>query len=183
MGSGEYALENEKRRMIYNHISAYPGVSFNVLKNIFELSDGALRYHLNYLEKNNKINCGVDKGTRCYYPSENVGKVQMKPGEAVEIQRLTPLEERILDSVKYYPGITQKELANRTKLTRFQVSKNIKSLESMNLINKYHSERNVCYEFVPDEELKFKIIKRLVIRLLKNEIDEETFLKLLKALE
>ncbi|UCH89618.1 MAG: MarR family transcriptional regulator [Thermoplasmata archaeon] len=183
MGSEDFALENEKRRMIFNHINAYPGVSFNILKNIFELTDGALRYHLDYLEKNDKINCGLDKGVRCYYPNAGSVNVHRSPGETLELYKLTPRQEQVLDTIKLYPGINQKELVDRTRISRFQLSKEIKKLIDLNLVNKYQSERNVCYEFVPDEELKFKIIRRLVIKFIKNEIDEEKFLQLVRSLE
>ena len=68
MAHGDVALDNKLRKIIYNHILAYPGESYNRLKNIFELTDGALRYHLGYLEKNRKISSDLAKGTRCYYP-------------------------------------------------------------------------------------------------------------------
>jgi predicted transcriptional regulator len=169
--------------MIYKHIVSYPGVTFNILKNIFELSDGGLRYHLEYLEKSNKISCGLEKGNRCYYPHNNVVNVPISSPGSSEMNKLTLPQEKILETIKDQPGINQKELAVRTKLNRFLVAKNINQLIGMNLVNKYQYGKNVCYEYIPDDELKFKIIKRLVIKLLKGEIDEETFLKLKRKLD
>ena len=36
------ALENKKRKMIYHHILAYPGVSFGIMKKIFDITDNLL---------------------------------------------------------------------------------------------------------------------------------------------
>jgi predicted transcriptional regulator len=179
----EIVLENDIRRMLYNHIITYPGVTYSVLKNIFGLTDSALRYHLDYLEKCERITSGMDTGIRCYYPHEKNVIASKISTENNEVHKLTQQQEQILETIKFYPGINQKELVNRTRINRFQVSKNIKILQNMNLVNQYRLEKNICYEYVPDEEMKFKMIKRLVIKLLKNEIDEETFLRLVKKMD
>jgi predicted transcriptional regulator len=171
--------------MIFNHIFNYPGVSFNVLKNIFELTDGGLRYHLDYLEKHEKINSELAKGARCYYPSDNGFSIStsQKSYGISGLHRLTSQQERILDVIRHHPGIHQKDLIFKTKLTRFQVSKNLHKLQGLNLIKKNRTEGQVCYEYVPDDELKYKLMKRLVIKLLKGEIDEAAFLELKRKLE
>jgi predicted transcriptional regulator len=179
----ETALDNEIRRMIFNHIMTYPGVTFNILKNIFGLTDGGLRYHLDYLEKCDKISTGVDKGIRCYYPNQNSVNVPKSSSEVLEPYKLTPQQEHILDVIKLNPGLNQKELVIRTRMNRFQVSKNLKKLMNLNVVRPYKNSRNTCYEYIPDEELKFKIIKRLVMKLLRDEIDEVSFLKLVKELD
>ena len=51
---------NENRKMIYNHIMAHPGVAFVVLRRVFDLNKSTLRYHLNYLEKNQKITFSME---------------------------------------------------------------------------------------------------------------------------
>ena len=179
----EIVLENDIRRMLYNHIITYPGVKFSVLKNIFGLTDSALRYHLDFLEKYEKITSGVDTGTRCYYPHEKNVSLPRISSDDNEVHKLTQQQEQILEMIKTYPGIKQKDLVSRTRINRFQVSKHIKQLLNLNLVNQYRSGKSICYEYVPDEELKFKMIKRLVIKLLKNEIDEETFLRLVKKMD
>lgn len=183
MRLGDETLENKTRRMVYNHIVAYPGVSFNILKNVFELTDGALRYHLEYLEKNEKISSELDRGLRCYYPHYNGFSLQSKSANLLEFQKLSPQQERILSTIKLNPGINQKELIYRTRLTRFQVAKNLNKLQSLNLIRKYRIDGRTYYEYIPDDELKYQIMKRLVVKLLKDEIDEKTFLKLKRKLD
>lgn len=184
MAKADSVLDNKTRRMIYNHILNYPGVPFNTLKNIFELTDGGLRYHLDYLEKHEKISSGLDKGDRCYYPhynSINNPNRRSNPSSS-GLHKLNSNQERLLGTIKRNPGINQKELIHQTRLNRDQVAKNVNKLYSLNLVKKYRNDRNVCYEYMPDDELKFVLMKRLVIKLLRDEIDEETFLKLKRRL-
>jgi len=131
MAKGELALENRLRKMIFNHITTYPGVSFKILKNVFDLSDGALRYHLDYLEKNEKISTGVQRGIRCYYPHYNLVNVPRKSSDDLRLHKLTPDQERILDIIKHYPGINQKELKFRSRLNRFQVAPSSREYSSI----------------------------------------------------
>lgn len=183
MAKGEVALENKNRKMLYNHIVTYPGVSFNILKNIFDLTDGALRYHLDYLEKCEKIFSGLERGIRCYYPHYNVLYVPKKSADKLELLKLSPLQEHLLTFIKLYPGINQKELVNRTKLNRFQVSNNVNKLLDLKLVRKNNNGNKICYWYTSDEDLKYKIIKKLAFKLLRGEIDELTFLKLKRRLE
>jgi predicted transcriptional regulator len=183
MAAGDVALDNKLRRMIFNHITTYPGVSFNNLKNIFELSDGGLRYHLDYLEKNNKINANLDNGNRCYYPNQYATNAPVATTELMDLHKLTPIQDLILNTIKLYPGLTQKELIRQTRLNRFQVAKNLNKLSDLKLVRKYQNSRNVCYEYIPDSELKYKMLKKLVIKLLKGEIDEKTFIECKRRLD
>lgn len=182
MSIGDDALENKIRRMIYNHIAKYPGVSFNTLKEIFELTDNSLRYHLYYLEKNNKISSGLEKGVRCYYPHPKSVTIPPRAPAPLESQRLTPQQERILNVIMHHPGINQKELVHRTGINRFKVMRNLNTLKNLNLIKNSKYQNIVCYEYVPDVEMKYKIMKKIMVKFLKNEIDEKTFLRLKRRL-
>ena len=48
-------LDHKTRKMIYNLIVARPGVKYKFIKRTLELTHGTLRYHLNFLERNDKI--------------------------------------------------------------------------------------------------------------------------------
>ncbi len=182
MSNGDEALENKLRKMIYNHIVKYPGVSFNTLKDIYELTDSSLRYHLYYLEKSNKISSGLEKGIRCYYPHPSSVTLPQKQQAPLESQRLSPQQERILNVIIRYPGINQKEIVNKTGINRFKVMRNLNTLKYLNLIKNTKIQNTVRYEYVPDVEMKYKILKGLMVKFLKNEIDEDTFLKLKRRL-
>ena len=183
MPSGDKVLENKIRRMIYKFIVAYPGVAFNDIKNIFELKDSNLSYHLNYLEKHNKISGSLEGGSRCYYPHPSSVKLLQKSQDAIESHKLTPEQERLLTIIKEYPWINQKDLVKKSGIKRITAIRNLNELKTLNLINNKKFQNNVYYEYVPDVETKFIMLKGLVIRFLRDEIDEKTFLRLKNKLE
>lgn len=185
MIDGEDALAHDTRKMIYNHITAYPGVSFGILKNVFSLNESTLRYHLNYLERAEKIKLSLEKGKRIYYPIQSSVASPVNPsGSGSEkTYQITLLQQKILDIIKEYPGITQKELTNKIGLKRFKIVNNVKRLLNLNMIRKTPNGKNVYYEYITNDQFRYELLKGLVIKLLKKEIDEETFLKLKRQLE
>jgi predicted transcriptional regulator len=168
--------------MILNHITAHPGVSFGVLKKVFNLADGTLRYHLNYLEGHQEIRTHFDGKNKCYYPVEKYIFDRGANGN-VNISRLTTIQERLLDTIRRYPGITQKELIYRANLKRLTISNNMKKLVDFGVVRKEPNGRNICYYYISDLELQKKIKRRLIEKFLNYEIDERTFLALKGKLE
>ena len=81
-----------------------------------------------------------------------------------------------------YPGINQKDLIKRTGINRFKINRELRTLKSLNLIKNTRVQNVTCYEYIPDVELKFKILKRFIVKYLKGDIDEETFYRLIKRL-
>jgi predicted transcriptional regulator len=183
MSNGEPVLEHETRRMIFNHIIAHPGVSFNILKNVFSLNDSTLRYHLNYLEHSEQISFGLEKGKRQYYPNQNKHIIIRSDEIQKEFFQLTPKQEQIIEKIKQYPGITQGELIRMTGIQRLTLTQNIKKLMDICIVRKVPDKNNVRYEYIENEQLKYEIMKRLVVKLLRHEIDEQKFLELKRKLE
>jgi predicted transcriptional regulator len=171
--------------MIYNHIRTNPGVSFIILKRLFNMNDSTLRYHLNYLEKNKKISFGFETGKRNYYPHMNNSQTtnnpsDIKPNGTFE---LSGTQENIITTIKKYPGINQKELVNRTGINRLTINRNLKRLVQLCLVRQIPNGNKVNYEYIENEQLRYEILKRLLIKLLKKEIDEETFIDLKRKLD
>ena len=183
MSKGATVLEHKTRKMIYFHILAYPGVSFNILKSVFGLNDSTLRYHLKHLEKRDQIRLGLKHGRRRYYPHPDKNIVVRKTKEDLETFELTPRQELILDIIRRYPGITQKELIHRTDLNRLTLTNNLNKLMDLCIVRKIFDNKNVRYEYIENEQLRFEILKQLAIKLLNKEIDEATFLELKRKLE
>jgi predicted transcriptional regulator len=181
--NGDDVLDNKLRRVIYNHIVKYPGVEFNTLKDIFELSDSSLRYHVYYLEKNGKISSSLEKGYRCYYPHPAGISVPKSQETNLRSQKLSQEQDHLLNIIMHHPGINQKELVHKSRMNRFKVMREVNTLKDLNLIRNTRIHNTVCYEYIPDVELKYRMMKGLMVKFLKNEIDEKTFLKLKKRLE
>lgn len=183
MSYGDEVLQNKTRRMIYDHILAHPGVSYRILKTVFRLTDGTLRYHLNYLERTEKIRFGLETGKRLFFPHYNETAASGFSNKTSKPYNLTTLQERLLTTIKQHPGISQKELITKTGLKRYMIVNNLKTLLNLEIIQKTPNGRNVYYEYITNEQLRFEILRGLVIKLLKKEIDEKTFLELKRKIE
>jgi predicted transcriptional regulator len=182
---GESVFENTTRRMIYNHIYAHPGVTFLILKKVLNLNESTLRYHLNYLERSEKISFGLEKGKRYYYPHSSAKQiVQKKEGISLTNElELTNIQARIIDTIQKYPKLNQKELSKRTRVNRITLNRNLKILMDLCLVRKIPNGNMVLYEYMPNEQLRYEILKKLLKKLVRNEIDEETFLELKRKLD
>ncbi|MGA1873479.1 MAG: winged helix-turn-helix transcriptional regulator [Thermoplasmatota archaeon] len=169
----ESILRNETRRSIYRHIFNYPGVQFTVLKEIFGIPEGTLRYHLRYLERKERVRSSLVNGRRCYYTTDtNVVEGRGPPHGSPP---LTDVQEKILKIVRRSSGITQKELCSETSLNRFTLMYNLKKLMSGGYVRRYNVGREVHYEYISRERLEREVLRRAAIDLLKGRIDEDTF--------
>jgi predicted transcriptional regulator len=151
---------------------------------LFGITDSTLRYHLNYLESKNEIRSQLEGRNKCYYPIENlVINKTSDPDSKFQVNRLTKNQERILETIKLNPWITQKNLIIKCGLKGFTVKYNLKKLISYGIVQKKENGRNTCYCHISDASLKKEILKQLIVKLLNHEIDEQTFLKLKHKLE
>jgi predicted transcriptional regulator len=176
--NAEIVFDHDIRRMVYNHILAYPGESFITLRNIFNLKNGTLRYHLEYLEKADRILSDLENGKRCYYPLNNEIEVSKLFENNPRSSKFSTIQQKILSTIKYNPDITQKNLVTKTGLSRFTISYNMKKFIDMGLVKKTYSEKFVHYEYITNESLKHEVLLRLTKKLLSKEIDERSFLEL-----
>ncbi|WP_455392649.1 winged helix-turn-helix transcriptional regulator [[Eubacterium] cellulosolvens] len=176
------AFQHKTRKMIFNHISSHPGVTFGKIKRIFDMKDGTLRYHLNYLETK-KIIISFNKGNRKYYYPNEKRVFSPKYESDFKIHKLSDTQDWILDTIQRYPGISQKELMLRTGLKRLTVVYNLKKLLDFKIIRKVKNGKFTCYQYISDEELRNKIMKSLIVQFLNYDIDEKTLLELKRKLE
>lgn len=173
--------ENRTRKMIFNHISTHPGVSFSIIKKVFDLTESTLRYHLNYLESHKEIKSNIVGKNKCYYLNQNYifnPRIDTEPSA----YRLNRNQELLISAIQHHPGITQKELLFKTGLKRITLAQNIRKLLDYGVVRKEPNGRFICYYYISDKELREKILKRLITKLLNDEIDEKTFLALKRKL-
>ena len=175
--------ENQIRKMIYTHIKEYPGVSFSKLKRFYDLNDGTLRYHLNYLERAKKISSKLENGKLHYYPFTRTAIDSNSTVPDSKTRSLTPHQELILNAIIQNPGINQTELISKTSLKRHILTYNISQLIDLGMVKKNNHVKNVCYEYIPDELLEYELLKMLTVKFLNSEIDEHTYLKLRNKLK
>jgi predicted transcriptional regulator len=170
--------------MLITHITTYPGVTFKTLKKVFVIPDSTLRYHLNYLEKKGEIKTKLESNQRCYYPVDSLVLDKNADMESTtRAKKLTKLQERIIFVIKGNPWISQKDLATKTKLKRFILKYYLKRLIEFGIVQRKKIGREVCYRYISEKELRKKVLRRLILKVLNNEIDEHTFIELKKLLE
>jgi predicted transcriptional regulator len=183
MESKDRVLDNGKRRSIFNHITTYPGVSFVTLKKIYQVPDGTLRYHLRYLERNERILCRLMEGRRCYYPKDRIRSDQIDPDGNLIGVPLTKVQQIILHRIKNDPGACQVEVCRQARCTRFTFNYNIKTLLELGLVRKWKDGRTTRYEYLDQETLKKEILRRAAEDLLTGKIDEVLFNRIRSRLE
>jgi hypothetical protein len=66
----------ENRDKIYNFISKHPGVHQRSIIKKFKLSEGTIKYHLNYLTKKGFISCNHQFGYSRFYPTGEVSRIE-----------------------------------------------------------------------------------------------------------
>lgn len=182
MGSGDVELEHESRKLIYNYIISHPGTSFGEIQKVFDLNTSTLRYHLVYLERGGKIDSQHKGKHRCYY-----GKNKNKPLSELYVERneksLTDIQKRILTLIQQKPGIRLQDLQYLTKVKMKNLNYNIQKLSELKLIWKVKGNGVAGYEYITREKLRDQMLNRLILRLVSDEIDEESFKKIMKKLE
>jgi len=150
--------ESNIRKLLYEYIKKYPGSSFKVLKNVFRMSEGNLRYHLHYLERRERIVIEKDGRNRCYYPT-----IRRRYSIPFGVE-LTPGQERILDLLIKESGITNRELMRRSGQDRPSFEYNIRKLRENRLIHRVNNRTGPIYEALIDtlrlEEAFLNTVKR-----------------------
>jgi predicted transcriptional regulator len=178
------ALEHRSRRLIFNFISSNPGASISAIKQFLGINESTLKYHLHYLEKNEKIYSQPQGRLTCYFcKHRTVSEVYTEPGKRTAVANLTKTQKQLIELIKSRPGLTQKELGKLTNINKKSISYNLKRLGELRLVWVVKKEGKLGYEYITKEKLRSEMLNELVNKLLANEIDEEKFKKIKKKLE
>lgn len=162
---------DKTRRMLENYILSHPGATISVLKKIFQISIGSLRYHLDVLERKDIITHKLINNTKRYY---GIGSDK----------GLSNDQRRLIYLMKIRPGITQKELIKKTKLKRHVVKYNLKKLDEMDIIHADQKGKKKCYYYMSTSDFKFnKEHLSLIAKYLNKEIDLKTYTALREELD
>lgn len=147
---------------IAKYIQMHPDSSFNEINAIFDLPESTLRYYLRDLEKKGQI--FSDSRRRVYYPTEHQRETS-----------ISDTQRSLINTIKKYPGITQKELAAKTKLNRLTVKKNIRLLVEKEMLTITRIGNEIHHFYIYPEELEKIKTMRLITKLVLDKIDEETY--------
>jgi predicted transcriptional regulator len=170
----ESAAAHETRKRLMLYIQENPGTTFQRLKGVFKLNEGTLRYHLNYLRRTKSIVQIKKDNKRTYLPSGFLF------GREVRLNRD---QKRVIELIQSDPGITRKELMERTRQSRKLLSYNLSRLNELGLVWRIKEGRKIGYALITKDELYKEAFAVIVDKLLENEIDVDTFRKLKHRLD
>ena len=182
MNSGQEAFEHRTRKLVYNYILSHSGVTFGAIEKIFDMNVSTLKYHLRYLERGKHIFSRREGRNRCYYVDQSI-QTGINPFPRANPYTLTKTQTSLIKVIQNEPGISFNDLSMVTKLDQRVLTYNIKRLGDLNLIWVAKANGVVGYEYVTEDKLRDEIFNRLVNRLISDEIDEQTFLKIKRKLE
>lgn len=92
-------------------------------------------------------------------------------------------QRRILNIIKENPGTNMNDLLNMSNVNKKGLRYIVNKLKDERLIWEVENGRGIGYEFITRDRLIQEIKFDLIEELLRGEIDEETFLKLVERLE
>jgi predicted transcriptional regulator len=160
---------NGAKPKIVNYIRIHPGASFKTIQAIFDINDSTLRYYLIDLERKGKIKSDPNK--RIYYP---IGRK--------EERNLSEIQQKLIYNIKNHPGITQKELVDKTKINRISIRNNINEMVEKQLLTLNKNGKETHHFYIYPDELEKKEILKVITKFLLDKIDEETYWKLREKL-
>jgi hypothetical protein len=169
--------DHRTRDLLYDYIIKNPGATFQMLKTAFRLTDGTLRYHLDYLMKKRKVVQEKSGREKCYYSF--IKKEYPYSDPSVRINRE---QERILEIVASEPGIKLSDLKARSGLKDDIFDYNMKRLRKMKLLWKVKGIEGPGYEVVTKERLSDEVFLRTVNKFLDGEIDKGQMMTILRRL-
>jgi predicted transcriptional regulator len=137
----EEVLDQFTRGRIYGMIESNPGVHYTLIKKKVGVGNGTLTYHLSTLEREGFIRAEWDGLYKRFYPSQ----LASLPGEPVV--ELSAVQKELLAHIRQVPGISQKELVERTGVSKRVVSYHIAQMAQARLVRVERDGKKVrCYQ-------------------------------------
>lgn len=146
----EPPFDHPRRRKIYSILQEKPGLNWNQLQKESDLSVGALLFHLDRLEEEEKV---VRK------PSTNDSEVLLFTEDNVDLWRDPSTRvlfghdatRRIADAITQQPGCSTKDIAERVDVHPVTVRYHIDKLDDHKLIMREKEGRG--YQYFPTDRL------------------------------
>ncbi|MGA1794021.1 MAG: helix-turn-helix domain-containing protein [Thermoplasmatota archaeon] len=172
------SLGHPTRKALYKFILENPGTSFQFIRNVLRIPEGTLRYHLQHLQRSNRIVREKNGKELCYYSKFH----RDHPECHLEVE-LSPKQKLLLDLIREDPGATRKELMSRSRLSRRELNYSLRRLRDLKLIWKKQTVKGEGFEVISKDTFKDEMFKMLVDRLLTGELTIERFRTLRDRLE
>ncbi len=122
-------LELDIRKGIYEFIVKFPGTHFREIERKLRLPATTVKYHLNFLSKNEIVNEKKIGNKICYYGQE----FQVKNSQLMGLLRQESIR-KILFCLLSIEKCNQAKIAEKTSLTPSTISWHLKRLEDLGVI-------------------------------------------------
>lgn len=162
-------LAHPVRKRIYDHIVKNPGITFRMLLSIFDLNEGTLNYHLDYLRKKELIEIRKRKHERIYLPS-NMGDPSKRD--------LADDQRRILRIIKDRDECDSESIRKGTGLGKKEAARALNLLSKKGLIKSRREGGNRIYCCVSEDELYRVLMMALMEKYAQGEITLDKLLEL-----
>ena len=178
------ALRHRTRKLVFNYVSAHPGSSFATIREVFDLTKGTLDYHLHYFERHGLLRSASQGRQKLYYPikAAPVSELQIRMPD-FDPASLTEVQQRIYTIIRQKPGLSISELETVTGMNRRVLQYNIKVLRERMVVVKQGNGRSTRYESTTREKLHEELNRFVIMKFLKGEIDEKTYLRMKGEIE
>jgi predicted transcriptional regulator len=147
-------LTLSRRKLIFQHISKYPGTYLREMEKTLSLSLGDLQYHLLQLEKANLISSHDDGRRKRYFVKEEVNYCDREILSFVKIRTTRHLIIFLL----LHPDASFKEILAEFRYTQGALSFHLKKLLRANIITKSKREKETTYRINDDTAVSHVLI-------------------------
>ncbi len=119
------ALDNRRRRMILEVIKNNPGITVTQLQKVTNLNRNTLRYHIEFLERENLI-CSIKVGNR---------RLLFPIGEDLSGLHLSDRKRQIIEILSNSNGISIRRLSEMLNVSQKTVYYHVKGLKKLGIVN------------------------------------------------
>ena len=140
-------LTLSRRKMIFQHISRYPGTYIREMEKTLSLSLGDLQYHLQQLEKAELLSSHIEGRRKRYFIKTEVNYFDREILSFIKMR--TP--RRIIIFLLLHPESSFKEILSEFRFTKGALSFHLKKLVNANIVIPTKREKETIYQ-IKDEE-------------------------------
>ncbi len=160
------SMDIEIRRDIYSYIQDNPGLHLRALQRALDISLGNLRYHLDYLEKNELIVTNFDGYRKTYFPPQE--RFGWDRGVLALLRQRMP-REIIICLIERSEYMSFNEIQTKMNISKSSLSFQLKKLTE-NKIVQFGRADGKNYYFISEKD-KERVIN-LLIQYQSSFIDE-----------
>lgn len=139
----ENVLNNYHRARIFATIEQKPGIHFNELTKMLELSNGQTHWHLTCLRNFDMIKTIKEKNFKTFYPNYGMLFETIDSSQLVTLKNKT--RNAIFQEISKNPSLTQKHLQEILQISQSTITYHLIILEQENLITVQRKGRKSYY--------------------------------------